>query len=529
MGDAPCVQSGHHEEEMSAMLSTDIRLQQTQILAPQMQQSLKILQTTTQELQTLLEQQVAMNPTLEEYDPAYENELGELQSFDPDVQDMAEWQEERERTLDEDRLELAELGEQPEAACEKELEHLTMVDGEWNEYYEGDGRYGGEVVRERISYWERNADEEEQYNYRMQTIASEATLAEDLMQQFRSSDLTAEELEVAEYIVGCLDESGFLRESTEEITRGAKAAPETVEKLVRLLQTFEPAGIGARDARHSLMLQLERAGKGETLAYRLLRDCSEELAHNRWPQIARQLGVTVEEIKAALGELRTLDPRPGRDLNVRQAPVLRPDVIVTRNDDGSYRCETNDNLLPYVRINPKIRADLKNRVYDRKTAQHLRQQMREGELLLNNIAFRKRTILAVAEAIVEAQKEFLEEGPTHLRPLSMKEVAEKVGVHEATVSRTVNGKYMETPQGVYEMRSFFSAHVAEHEGQEVSARAVQAKLKELVDQENKRAPYSDQKLAQLLKDAGFPVARRTVVKYRTALGIPDSRQRKVFV
>jgi len=511
------------------MLSTDMRLQQTQILAPQMQQSLKILQTTTQELQTLLEQQVAMNPTLEEYDPAYENELGELQSFDPDAQDMAEAYEEQTRTLDEDRLELAELGEGREAACEKELDHLTREDSEWDEYYDAHEKYGAGGGRERVSYRERNTGDDEEYNYRMQSIASEATLADELMQQFRSSDVTAEELEVAEYIVGCLDGSGFLRESIEEIARGAKAAPETVEKLVRLLQTFEPAGIGARDARHSLMLQLERAGKGETLAYRLLRDCSEALAHNRWPQIARQLGVTVEEIRGALRELRMLDPRPGRDLNVRLAPVLRPDVIVTRNDDGSYHCETNDNVLPYVRIKPKIRADLKNRVYDRATAQHLRRQMREGELLLNNIAFRKRTILAVAEAIVEAQKEFLEEGPAHLRPLSMKEIAEKVGVHEATVSRTVNGKYMETPQGLYEMRSFFSAHVAEHDGQDVSARAVQAKLKELVEQENKRAPYSDQKLAQLLKEAGFPVARRTVVKYRMALGIPDSRQRKVFV
>lgn len=522
-------QAGISIERMSATLSTDIRLQQAQILAPQMQQSLKILQTPTQELEALLEQQVAINPTLEEYDPAYDNELGDLQSFDPDAQDTAEAHEERTRPVSEDRLELEEVVDAPEVAAEKELDHLQALDNEWDEYYEANERFGSGTAYERVGYHEVSADDEEQYNYRIQSIATETTLADDLLQQFRSSDLTPQELEVAEYVIGCLDSNGFLRDSTEAIARATGATPETVEKIVQLLQSFEPAGIGARDARHSLMLQLERAGKTDTLGYRLLRDCSDDLAHNRWPQIARKLGVTVEDISAALRELSTLDPRPGRDLNVRTAPAIRPDVIVTRNDDGTYRVETNDNLLPYVRINPKIRANLKNKVYDRATAQHLRQQMREGEMLLNNIAFRKRTILAVAEAIVEAQKEFFDEGPTHLKPLSMKEIAEKVGVHEATVSRTVNQKYMDTPQGVFEMRSFFSAHVAEHDGQDVSARAVQAKLKELVDQEDKHAPYSDQKLAQLLKEAGFPVARRTVVKYRMALGIPDSRQRKVFV
>ncbi|MCX7847240.1 MAG: RNA polymerase factor sigma-54 [bacterium] len=514
---------------MTATLSTDIRLQQAQILAPQMQQSLKILQTPTQELQALLEQQLAVNPALEEYDPAYENEWGELEQFDPDAQDVAEALEERSRSLVEDKLEVAALGDTPERAMEKELDHLNTVDDEWNEYYQVHERLRGDEVVERVAYYEPGAYDDEQYQYRLQSITSETTLADDLMQQFRSCDLTPHELEVAEYIVGCLDHNGFLRESTEELARATNSSPETVDKLIGLLWTFEPPGIGARDARHCLMLQLERAGKTDSLGYRLLRDWSEELARNRWPVIARKLGVTIEEIAAAVRDLSKLDPRPGRDLNVRTAPPIRPDVIVTRSEDGTYRVESNDSLLPYVRINPKIRANLKNRVYDRATAQQLRRHIREGEMLLDNIAFRKRTILAVAEAIVEAQKEFFDEGPTRLRPLSMKEIAEKVGVHEATVSRTVNGKYMDTPQGLFEMRYFFSAHVGDHQGHDVSSRAIQAKLKELIDNEDKHAPYSDQKLAQLLKEAGFPVARRTVVKYRMAMNIPDSRQRREFV
>lgn len=513
---------------MSATLSTDLRLQQAQVLAPQMQQSLKILQIPTQELQALLEQQLATNPTLEQYDPAYENELGELQHFDPDVQDTTELQEERTRPIADDELELAQLADNPQLALEKELDYLSATDTEWKEYYQAHDRLRLEERLERVAYYETGPDDDEQYAYRLNSITTETTLADDLMQQFRSCDLTPHELEVAEYLVGCLDHNGFLRESIEELARATNSSPDTVEKLIRLLQSFDPPGIGARDARHCLMLQLERAGKTNTLAYRILRDFSNELANNRWPVIARKLGVPLEDIAAAVRELAKLDPRPGRDLNPQTAPPIRPDVIVTRNDDGTYRVETNDNLLPYVRINPKIRADLKNRVYDRATAQELRRQMREAEMLLNNIAFRKRTILAVAEAIVEAQKEFFDEGPTHLKPLSMKEIAEKVGVHEATVSRTVNGKYMDTPQGLFEMRYFFSAHVGDDQGHDVSSRAIQAKLKELIDSEDKRAPYSDQKLAQLLKEAGFPVARRTVVKYRMAMGIPDSRHRKVY-
>jgi RNA polymerase sigma-54 factor len=514
---------------MTAQLSTDLRLQQAQILSPQLQQSLKLLQTPSFELQTLLAQQLAVNPTLEEYDPTRDLDYYDAAAeFSPDAQDLADQREERSQSVAEESAELAGSANDHDDASEKKLDNIIHDDEDWRAHYSDNDDFDGRGRLESVHYHERRADDDEQYYFRLNSVASDRNLVDELYEQFGMQSLSPQEQEVVEYIVGSLDKNGFLRETPEEIAAATKADPAVAARLVNQLRSFEPAGIGARDLRECLLLQLERQHKTDTLAYRIISEYYHELLHNRRELVAHKLGVTIAEIQAAIDDIRLLDPKPGRDLSVATAPPIKPDVIVTRDENGGYMVETNDNLLPYVRINPRMRQMLKDKAVDKTTAQYLRRQMRDGETLINNLRFRKRTVLAVGEAIAAAQRDFLDEGPTHLRPLSMKEIAEKVGVHEATVSRTVNGKYMDTPQGVYEMRYFFNTHVTDDDGREVSTNAAKAKLRELIETEDKRNPHSDDRLAQLMRANGFPVARRTVVKYRQMLQIPNTRQRKEF-
>jgi len=516
---------------MSPELSTQLRLQQIQTLAPQLQQSLKLLQLPSLELQALLTQQLSANPILEEYDPIRDSdETDDIDQFSPDAQDMSGKREDRAKTVAEEKASLSLNGGDIDSEYEQKLESIRNNDENWEEYYEASNRYQKYGIEtESVSYHERSPTQDEEYNFRINSIVSNRTLADDLREQYLSLDLPEEQNEIFEYVLGSLNNSGFLPETAEDIAATLHKDVALVEKCISLLQTFEPPGIGAHDLRDSLLIQLAARGEADSLAYKVLQNFYQDLVHNHFERMARRLNVSHEELHEAIHQIGTLDPRPGRDLSVDSAQPIRPDIVVTRTRNGDFHVETNDNLLPYVRINPKMKNWVKNKAVDKSTLKYLRGQMRDGEALINNIQFRKRTVLAVAEAIVEAQKDFFDEGTTHLKPLSMKEIADKVGVHEATVSRTVNQKYMDTPQGLYEMRYFFNTSVTDDDGNEISTNAVKGKLKEIIDSENKQKPYSDEKLAALLQKEGFPVARRTVVKYRKALEISNARQRKVFM
>lgn len=514
---------------MSTHLGTELRIQQTQILAPQLQQSLKLLQVPSLELQTLLAQQLACNPVLEEYDPTRDTEYSDVEQFSPDELDLEEQRASRAAPLAEQAQPRDQGNDTHEQAYEQQLDTLTGDNEEWQSYYDNanaPASAGGHA--ETVAYRERRANDDELYLHRLNSIETRQTLVDELRDQFGTYTQTPADAEIIEYLIGSLDHNGFLTETVEDIAATLHREPAQVARLLALLRTFDPPGIGTHDLRECLLLQLERRGQRDSLAYRLLQEFYQELLHNRLEHIAHKMGVSIGTIQAAIKEIGTLDPKPGRDLSTTTAPAIRPDVLVTRNEEGTYAVETNDNALPYVRVNPRIRKMLKEKALDKSTSQYLRMNIREGETLLNNLQFRKRTVLAVAEAIVEAQRAFFDEGTMHLKPLSMKEIADKVGVHEATISRTVNGKYMDTPQGTFEMRFFFTAHVTDERGNEISTNTVKTRLKALIEQEDKHDPLSDDVLAAQLRTEGFPVARRTVVKYRQALELPNTRQRKVF-
>ncbi len=513
---------------MSAQLSMDFRQQQLQLLAPQLQQSLKLLQITSMELQSLIDTQLATNPTLEEFDPIRDNvESIGLEDFNPDKQDVSEQKELRSQTIEEAGNEIHQNTLNKEKACEKELDYLTSEDENWKDYYESQNNYSRHGT-ESASYHEYSPKQDEWYNYKLQSISVGHNLSDDLREQYRNLDLSENENEIFQYLIGSLDKNGFLKEDFEEIAEELKEPPEKVEELIGILKSFYPAGIGAKDLQECLLIQLDRIDCHESLAYQLISDFYNELFHNQLQIISKKLGKPIEEVQVAIRQIGTLDPKPGRDLSTDNAVVINPDIIVTRREDGSFYVETNDNLLPYIRVNPKMKKMVKDKSLDKGNAKYLKKEIYEGEALVNNLQFRKRTVLAVAEAIVDKQKEFLNNGPTYLKPLCMKTIADEVGVHEATVSRTVNGKYMDTPQGIFEMRYFFSSNITGSKESEVSTNAAKAKLIEVIDSEDKQNPYSDEKLAKELTGKGIPIARRTVVKYRKALNIPNMRHRKQF-
>ncbi len=513
---------------MSAQLSMDFRQQQQQLLAPQLQQSLKMLQVTSMELQSLIDTQLATNPTLEEYDPTRDDaeSLG-LEEFDPDIQDLSEQKATRNQTIEESENEIHRDTLNNEKACEKELANITSEDETFNDYFESQNNYGKSGL-ESVSYKEYSPKQDEWYNYKMQSISVKHNLSDELKDQYISLDLSEKETEIFQYLIGSLDKNGFLKEDAEKIAEELRCEPEPVEKLIETLKSFYPPGIGAKDLKECLLIQLDRLGSHETFAYQLISDFYNELLHNQLQIISKKSGKTIEEIQDAIHQIGTLDPKPGRDLSTINAPVIIPDIIVTRKEDGSFYVETNDNLLPYIRVIPSMKKLVKDKTLDKQDKKYLKNEIYEGETLVNNLQFRKRTVLAVAESIVERQKEFFNNGYSFLKPLCMKTVANEVGVHEATVSRTVNGKYMDTPQGIIEMRYFFSSNISGANETEVSTNAAKAKLREVVESEDKQKPYSDEKLAEKLTEKGISIARRTVVKYRKALNIPNMRHRKEF-
>ncbi len=519
---------------MTPQLSTDIRMQQMQVLAPQLQQSLRMLQLPSMDLQALLAQQLATNPVLEQYDPIRDDasEEGSLASFDPDCQDKAGAEEKWNQTVSSERAELA-LDTDSETRAEHLLENgsgVTIDDEGESNYISRDSTFESHGYEyESVSYRENRPYEDEEYRFRMQSIPAGETLADELRAQYRSMVENEENVEIFEYILGSLDASGFLTETAETIAAELNEPVEHVREVIETFRTFDPPGIGAPDLRACLLIQLTRQGRSETYPYQIISDYFDELVAHKLNVIARGLGITHEALQEAISEIGALDPRPGRELYSGISQAISPDILVTRTPEGTYHVETNDTLLPYVRVSPHIRKMLKEKQIKKQEKQYMREQIQAGDFLIHNLEFRKRTILAVAEAIVETQQEFLDDGPTHIKPLGMKEIAERVGVHEATVSRTVNGKYMDTPQGIYEMRYFFSANVGEEEGLEVSTNAAKATLKNIIAEEDKKKPYSDEKLAERMQAAGYPVARRTVVKYRKAMGIANMRHRKEYV
>jgi RNA polymerase sigma-54 factor len=455
-------------------------LSQQQTLAPQMRKSLEVLQANTMELSQIVRQALELNPVLED--------VTESLSLDAEAPD-------------------------PETA--DSLEHLNETDDDWRDF---------DIASGKASPW--SADDEERRQFLYDSIVAPESLQQHLQQQLDFSMVEPEVRQAAQALLGNLDARGFLDLPVRELGErlGLKAAD--LAAALKLVQSYDPPGVGAAGIAESLLLQLELAGRGGTLEYRIVRDHLEALARRQYAQIARALGATEERIAEAAESIGRLSPNPGGAFEPSGNPYILPDVVIERGEDGSWGARLTDEQLPSLRINDFYKDMIGSSRVDAKTRQFLRDQISDGRSLIRSIALRQETILAIAHKIIENQTLFLEKGPRHLRPLTMTGIAEDLSMHNATISRAVAGKYVLTPHGLMEMRAFFATGYQTDAGEGVSNTAVREALQQLVNRELPSKPLTDAALTKLLAEQGIQIARRTVAKYREQLNILPAHLRR---
>ncbi|MGA0408786.1 MAG: RNA polymerase factor sigma-54, partial [Limisphaerales bacterium] len=342
------------------------------------------------------------------------------------------------------------------------------------------------------------------------------------------SVLDASHYDLADMLFGNIDEGGFLKASTYELIFSTNAPKETIERVVELIQSFDPPGVGARDLRECLMLQLERIGKQQSLEYRILDRCFPLLGKRKFPDIARDLGQSLDAVVQAAKRISHLNPRPGGAFRGDTETYVTPEVFITRAEDGEYQISVNNDHIPRIRISNTYKDLLSTSSSATDLKEYIREKIRSGKFLIKSIDQRQQTITKIAHEILRRQRDFFDHGITHLKPMTMMQVAEQVGVHETTVSRAVSGKYLECPQGLFELKFFFTSGIQTASGEDVSNASVKDLINDMVRDENPSKPLSDDQIVKLLMGKEIKIARRTVAKYRGELNILPSHLRKQY-
>src|SRR6202453_773224 len=501
---------------MSQGLHLSQRMSLSQVLAPQLQQSLALLQAPTLELKALVEQELQQNIVLEEV-PAAEIELEDRVKNDGHSDGVAEAADLAEPPAD---VKFDPATEKPSNApvddFSAEFERLAQLDQEWRDHFSQTNL----PIRQ-------SQEAEERRQFMFDSLVAGTSLQENLLEQMRFSELADDQKSIAEMIIGNIDDFGYLKASVDELAFSTGTPADKIVVVLKVIQQFHPPGVAARNLQECLLLQLERAGSEKTVEYRIVRDYMEALGKRKLPEIARGLGLTVEQVQSSVERIGHLEPRPGRDFLPDNDRFISPEVFVQRVGDD-YVVTTNNEQIPHLRISNHYKdlmaqADSSSEVRD-----YIREKIRAGKFLIKSLQQRQQTILNIGNEIVKRQREFMEKGVAHLKPMTMAQVAEVVGVHETTVSRAVSSKYIETPQGVYEMKFFFTAGLQSTSGQDVSNTSVKDMIAEIFKGENTSKPLSDQEVVKMLTDKGITIARRTVAKYRDELGILPSNLRKVY-
>lgn len=461
------------------------RLVQKLILTPSLQQAIKLLPMTTLELAELLNQEMVENPLLEEV---------------PEEEPAAE------------------------AAGTTEAETKPEKDEAWDDAdYE---YFFGEYLDE--GYRPKQPQEVKELPPIENTLSSKGSLADHLMWQLnlQTSDPLLREIGAA--IIGNIDDDGYLVASIDEIASLGPWDIADVERALDHVQGFDPIGVCARDLQECLLLQLRSLGLAGTPCEALVRDHLRQLQNQRIPELAKALGIEPDEVKTHIEFIRHLDPKPGARYTPTESQYVIPDVYIIKTDEG-YRAVLNEEGLPQLRISPVYRRLLdKGGDASDETRAYVKDKFRSALWLLKSVDQRQKTIVKVATSIIHFQQAFLDSGIEHLRPLVLRDVATDIGMHESTVSRVVNNKYMHTPQGVYEMKFFFHSGISSSLGESVSSVTIKQRIRKIVEGEDPRRPLSDSKIMNLLQKDGLALARRTIAKYREELRIPTSNQRKVL-
>jgi len=490
------------------------KMSQTVVLSPQLQQSLALLQAPILELRAQVEAELEQNPVLEE---SLNGELESVSKEGKDKDELAEQIDPAEPPADVtfDPATEKETSE-PVDDFQAEFEKLTQLDQEWRDHFSQTN------VPNRVSQ-----EDEERRQFRFDSLVVGQSLQEMLLEQVRDANLSAELMSLAEMIVGNIDERGWLASSIEEL---AAATGEQVEKFaaaLKVVQSFQPPGVGARDLGDCLRLQLERVGREGTLEYKIVTGHMEALGRRRFPEIARALGQDVVDVQEAADRIGHLEPHPGRAFLPDNDQYIVPEVHVQKTGED-WVVSLNNEQVPHLRISNHYKDLMARAETTPDVREYIREKIRAGKFLIKSLNQRQQTIHNIATEIVKRQHEFMEQGRSHLKPLTMNQVAEVVGVHETTVSRAVSGKYMETPHGVFEMKHFFTSGFTAADGQAVANTSIKDMVAEIIKEEDQFAPLSDDAIVKLLGSKGITIARRTVAKYRGELNILPSNLRRVY-
>ncbi|HOE65584.1 MAG TPA: RNA polymerase factor sigma-54 [Candidatus Hydrogenedentes bacterium] len=477
------------------MMHMEHRLAQTQtqrlMLTQKMQQAIQILQLSGLELEQYIQQELETNPVLD---------------IAPKLQEPApEPPRDQNATTTSDGSEMLDDGPFDLDSYAHSLIEPHSMGRDLSRNPEADGR------RE---FYENSITKEESFTSRLLT-------------QLRFTASDDRTYAIGEQIVGEIDGRGYFMGSIEQIAQESGASVEEVEKVLQLVQRFEPTGVGARDVVECLLLQIDVEYPDEPELRTLVAEHLEALEHRQIPKIAKDMGVAPERVEQLKTLLATLNPWPGHEYSYEPTQYVTPDVIVEKDED-EFLVYLADTSLPELRINGHYRQMLRTGNMTREEKQYVRDKVESAKWLIRNIEQRQNTILRIARAIVDVQREFLDKGVECIKPLTLQEIADVVGVHEATVSRTTRGKYMQTPQGLFEMKYFFSPGLRKDSGESQSSKSVQSLIKKMIEDEDKARPLSDQKIADMLKTQGINIARRTVTKYREALSILPTSLRKVY-
>jgi len=472
-------------------ISMQPRLEQRLKMAPQIIQSIEILQLPLMALQERIEQEQLENPVLE---------LEEAD--DPDAREAPA------------ALTRAETAEQTD-----KYSKIDAVTDDFHDYF------SQTTSRRSVS----DGDRDEKMEAIQNTPGRQPSLRDHLAEQLRFLDLPARRREICEGVINNLDRDGRLAYSLEEIAESLDrpASAQEVGAALEVVQRLDPLGVGARNLVECLLLQLDPAEPDCALEREIVLHHLEDIEANRFPKIAKETGRDIEDVKRAIAAVCMLHPAPGRLYDNEVVPTVAPDVFVEFVDDH-YEIRLDDSTLPRLRISQQYRELLSGKGVEAETRQFLQRKMESARWLIDSIQQRRKTLLKVSHDIVRAQQEFLEKGLSHLRPLKMQEVADAVGIHVATVSRAIRHKYMQTPRGLLPMKFFCTGGTLSGEGEMQTWDAVKERIKRLVEDEDKVNPLSDDDIVKKLGDGGVHIARRTVTKYRKALNIATSRQRKNY-
>lgn len=484
------------------------KLQQQQILAPKMIQSMEILQLPIMELQERIQEELQANPVLEEVVEGRDEVANEtdvtLADIDYDANDPRE-----------------ELVIDTKGNAEDDFERLLSINEDWSDHF-------NEEHRPSASRIEEYSDNKHLAETNM--VSRPQSLQDYLADQLSYLDAEPIIENLARFIISHIDENGYLTSSLPDIVASYEVVVnvEDAEEALQLIQRLDPLGVGARDLRECLLLQLNSEIPFVDVLRVIIQNHLEDIQHNRLPNIQKRTGFELSVIQDAIMELRHLNPKPGAQFKSDNVQYVVPDILVERNEDGEFEVRLLDDWTPSVNISRKYIKMYRDKASDANAREFLKRKIQAAQWLIEAIEQRRNTLLKVSKAIINHQRAFLDHGLDYIEPLKMQQIADLVGVHVTTVSRAVDDKWIQTPRGVFPLKRFFGGGTQTASGEEVAYEAIKRKLLDLVEEEDKSNPLSDDHLVKMLNDAGYPVARRTVTKYRKLLDIPSSRQRKVW-